>query len=108
MYEIPDYWLTFAVATVLPALVALVTSKFASSALKGVLLAALSAVAGVLTTVQANGGQFDWKVALTGFVMTFVTAVAVHYGFLKPVGVTGSDGAIQEAVPAGVGGRHAA
>lgn len=101
--QIPDYWLTFALATVLPALVALVTKQFASAAFKGVLLAALSAATGILTTIQANGGEFEWKTALTGFFIAFITAVVTHYGLLKPTGVTGSDGSIAAAVPGGIG-----
>ena len=103
MIQVPDLWLTFAVATVLPALVALVTSKFASSKFKGVVLAALSALTGVVTSLQATDGALDLKVAFTSFVITFVTAVAVHYGLLKPVGLTGSNGAVANAVPSGLG-----
>ena len=103
MIEIPDYWLTFAVATVLPALVALVTKKCSSSAFKGVALAALSAVAGIATSVQVAGGVFEWKTALTSFIITFVTATSTHYGLLKPTGVTGRDGALADAVPGGLG-----
>lgn len=104
MIEVPDYWLTFVVATVLPALVALVTSKLSSSAFKGLALAALSAAAGVVTSLQLSGGVFEWQTALTSFFITFVTATAVHYGLLKPVGVTGSNGAVANSVPGGLGG----
>ena len=103
MVEVPDYWLTFLVATVLPALVALVSKRYATASFKGVLLAALSAVTGVLTSVQMTGGELDLKVAFTNFIVAFVTAVTVHYGLLKPTGVTGSDGAIAENVPGGAG-----
>ena len=103
MIEIPDYWLTFVIATVLPALVALITKKCRSSAFKGVLLAAVSAVAGVATSVQVAGGELEWKTALTSAIITFVTATATHYGLLKPTGVTGTDGAIATAVPGGLG-----
>src|SRR5690348_3521771 len=103
MLEISNYWLTFVVGTILPAVVALVTQRCTSSAVKAVVLAALSAVAGVVTSVQEANGQFDWKSALSLFIVTFVTATAVHFGLLKPAGVTGTDGAIASAVPGGVG-----
>lgn len=104
MYTIDEFWLTFLVATVLPALVALVSSRVASSSVKGVLLALLSAVAGWLTSLQLTGGAFEVEAALSSVFVTFITAVSVHYGLLKPAGVTGSSGAIQRAVPGGVGG----
>lgn len=103
MVNIEEYWLTFALGTLLPALVALVTKQNAASWVKSLALAALSAVSGVLTSVAANGGQLEWKAALTSFIITFVTAVSTHYGLLKPSGVTGSEGAIAEAVPGGIG-----
>jgi hypothetical protein len=103
MIHISDYWLTFAIATVLPALVALVTKKLASSGLKAIVLAVLSAVSGILTSVAANGGDFDWKKALTSFIVSFVTASATHYGLLKPVGISGTNGVVANAVPGGIG-----
>lgn len=103
MLVISDYWLTFVLGTVLPALVALVTQRCASSGLKAIVLALLAAVGGVATSIQMDGGNFDWKVALTSFIVMFVTATATHFGLLKPTGVTGTDGLIASAVPGGVG-----
>lgn len=105
MFTIDEFWLTFVVAAALPALVALVTNKLSSSRYKGILLALLSALAGWATSLQATGGQFEVKAAVASIFVTFVTAVAMHYGLLKPVGITGSTGVVQEKVPTGLGGN---
>jgi hypothetical protein len=40
--------------------------------------------------------------------LSFITAVAAHYGLLNTaaLGVTGRDGAIQKALPGGLGGGN--
>lgn len=100
---IPDLWLTFAIGTVLPALVAFITARWASSALKAIALAGLSVLTGVLVSIQASGGEFDWRDTLVTAFMTFSAAVFMHFGLLKPIGVTGEDGVIARAVPGGLG-----
>lgn len=100
---IDEFWLTFLVATVLPALTALITKRFAPGSTKALVLTALSVIAGWLTSLQATGGDFDLKAAVVAVVTTFVTAVATHYGLLQPLAVTGSSGAIQRSVPGGIG-----
>lgn len=100
---IDDFWLTFLVATVLPAVTAFVTRRFASSAWGATVLLLLSVISGWLTSLYATGGSFDLKTAVIAIITTFVTAVASHYGLLKPTGITGSQGAIQKAVPMGIG-----
>jgi hypothetical protein len=103
LVTIPDLWLTFIIGTVLPAVVALVTSRFADSAVKAGVLVLLSVVGGVLVQIQASGGTFDLVETLVAVFMTFVTAAASHFALLKPVGVTGSEGAIARSVPGGLG-----
>ena len=106
---ITAYWLTFLVGVVLPALTALVTKAHAPDAVKAVVLLLLSVLTGWATTLQASGGSFDLKTAVIGVFVAFVTAVASHFGLLKQIGVTGSDGVIARAVPGGIGpdtGRH--
>lgn len=88
-------WLTMIIAVILPALVALVTKQVASANVKAVLLLLLSAVTGTVTSIQANGGTFDLKEAAVATVLTFVVAVGSHFGFLRPLEITGSQGAIQ-------------
>lgn len=100
---ISDYWLTLLVATVLPVITALITKQVAPSHLKSVVLLLLSVVSGWLTSLYATGGSFVLKEALLSVIVTFVTAVATHYGLLKPTSVTGRDGAVQRALPGGIG-----
>jgi len=103
LITIDDYWLTFLIATILPAITALVTKRFASSVYGAVILLALSVVTGWLTSLGATGGTFELKAAVVGMFVAFITAVASHFGLLKPANVTGSGGAIQEIVPGGIG-----
>lgn len=97
--------LNLAVGVVLPMLVALVTKQTASGALKAILLAALSAVSGLVQAwIAVGSGQpFDLGAAGTTALISFVWAVVAHYGILKPVSLTGSTGAIQVKLPWGLG-----
>jgi pimeloyl-ACP methyl ester carboxylesterase len=90
------------VGALLPALVALVTAKVASPRVKAFVLLAAASLSSVLVEALADG-VFAWTEALSQFVVVWPTAVLTHYGFLKPVGVSGTDGAIQSAVPGGIG-----
>jgi hypothetical protein len=103
---IDEYWLTFAISVLLPAVVALVTNRWASGTTKGLLLIALSIVNGWLTSLLATGGTFEIRAAVVGFFVSFVTAVASHYGLLNTnaLGITGRDGMIQQRLPSGIGG----
>lgn len=103
---IPDLWLTFIVASGLPILVGVVKARFSSSRVGALLLLTLSVLAGWLTSLQATGGSFEPKAAITSIFISFVTAAGFHYGFLKPAGITGTEGVVQKAVPAGIGGKH--
>lgn len=101
---IDDFWLTFVIATILPAVVAFVTKRYAASQWGAVVLLFLSVVSGWLTSLYATPDHsFDLKTAVIAIVTTFITAVATHYGLLKPLMITGSAGVIQRAVPAGIG-----
>jgi hypothetical protein len=101
---IDEFWLTFLIGTILPAVVAFVTQRFASGSVKALTLLALSLVTGWATSLGATGGEFELKAALVGFMVAFVSGTASHFGLLKPIGATGADGAIAKAVPAGIGG----
>lgn len=103
LITIDDYWLTFLISVILPTLVAVVTAKVANSGIKAIVLIVLNILTGWLTSLGATHGQFELKAAAIGFFVSFVTAVSAHYGFLKPAGITGSQGVIQTAVPGGVG-----
>lgn len=78
-------------ATVLPLLVGLVTTRVTSSAAKAWLLAGLSLATSVLAEavrVWTAGEAFDVGVALLAAIPTFIVSVSVHYGLLKPSGAT--------------------
>jgi hypothetical protein len=92
---VDQYWLTMIIAIFLPMLVGLVTKQVASENVKAVLLLLLSAVAGTVVSWQNNNGTFDVKDAIVTTVLTFVIAVGSHFGLLKPLSITGSQGAIQ-------------
>lgn len=94
--------LNVVVGVLLPLLVALVTHRVAAEWLKSLILLALSVLGGLLTTVGVD--SFHWKDFLLAFAVQFGSAVASHFGALKPLGITGSTGAIQTAIPAGLGG----
>lgn len=89
--------LSFVVGVVIPMIVGLVTKARASSALKAILNALLSAVAGYAIVAIKADGAIDLYAALIGIGMTWVTSVGTHTGLLKPAGVTGADGAIQRS-----------
>ncbi len=91
---IDELWLTFLAATVLPMLAALIVRRWPTSAAGAVALTGLSVLSGWLTSLQLTGGTFELKPALVSIVMTFVTAVGTHFGLLKPLGVTGTEGRI--------------
>lgn len=103
-------WINFAVNVVLPALVALITSRLAHPGLKAVVLLFLSAVSGLLMSwldAVNTGNLFDWSQAGFTLLSGFAVAVLAHFGLLKPFSITGSNGAIQSSVPRGLGGGSA-
>jgi len=66
----------------------------------------LSAVGGVVSELYSVGGEFaamNWNGTLSDALTVFLVGVGFHYGLLKPLGATGTDGAIATAVPGGVG-----
>lgn len=102
---IDEYWLTFTIGTAIPIVVALVTSRLATGAVKAIALLFLSALNGWLTSLLATNGTFQLKAAVIGFFVSFVTAVASHYGLLNTnaLGITGRDGVIQKNIQGGIG-----
>lgn len=104
-------WLNAGINVLLPILVAVLTSRVADGAVKAFVLLLLSAVSGYLVSWLSaldNGLAFDFSQASFTAVLGFVVAVAAHFGVWKPGGVTGSGGAVQGAMPGGIGGRHSA
>jgi hypothetical protein len=91
------------IGTVLPLIVALVTAKVASQRVKAVVLLTLSLVsAGIVEAL--SDGSFAWSEVFAQFIVVWPTAILTHYGFLKPVGISGTEGVIQNTVPGGIGG----
>ena len=91
----------------IPVLVAVVTKRLASPGVKAVVLAVLTALAAALAPVL-DTGQFDLVDTLLLWLQGIVTAVAAHYGVLKPTGVTGSTGKAAFVLPEkGVGKAQA-
>jgi len=79
------------VSAVLPLLVGLVTTKVVNSGWKAVLLAALSAVTGLLTELLASinaGTTYDLGNGIVLAFTAFIIAVGMHYGIWKPTTVT--------------------
>lgn len=75
------------IGTVLPIIVGLVTTRVTSPAIKAILLALLSAVAGFGTEYLGDPASFIWTAALMNWLQTFIIAVAMHYGLWKPTSV---------------------
>jgi hypothetical protein len=102
-------WLTVLLGVVLPMLTGLVTARLAHAGLKATVLALLSAIGGILNELYSVGGNlagFDWSASLANAVTVFLMAVGLHYGLLKPTGVTGQNGVVQTgALSGGLGSR---
>lgn len=83
--------LSLLIGTVLPILVGAVTTRSTDAGVKAVLLAFLSALSGFGTELLAalnSSATFDWGTAALTWLATFVTATAVHFGLLKPAGIS--------------------
>lgn len=79
------------ITVALPVLVGLVTTRVTSARAKALLLAALSLVSSMLTEILAAaeaGTAYDIGQGVVTAVFTFMGAVALHYGFWKPTGVS--------------------
>lgn len=102
-------WLTLVALVLLPSLTGFVTQRLAHPGLKAGVLAVLVLITSAVNEALAAGGilAFDVSSFLAHSLILFLGAVATHYGLLKPVGLTGGDGAIARAVPAGIGGVRA-
>lgn len=103
MLFIPDVpiW-TYIITVLLPVTVALVTARGANKAWGAWMLAFFTALTTVLTTWLVRD-VWDVKAMFLEFITLFTIAVAVHFGFWKPVAVTGSEGKVQQKLPGGIG-----
>jgi hypothetical protein len=89
------------VGTVLPIVVALVTNQLASSRFKALTLLFLSALTTIGQEIVA-AGQFEVKETILKFALLFLTSIGIHYGLLKPAGITGQNGVVQENLTKGL------
>jgi len=95
--------LSIIVGTLIPLLVGVVTKMRASSQVKSIANALLSAVAGALVPViNACAGDtcaVNWREVALGVGVTWIASVATYYGLWKPTGTADS----VQARTAGVG-----
>lgn len=77
------------IGVVLPLLTGIVTKANASSSLKAVINAGLSAIAGFLVAV-VPGSKIEWRDVVLGVGLTWAISVATYYGLWKPTGTARS------------------
>ena len=84
------YWLGLLVSVVLPVLVGLVTTRVTNAGVKAVLLLALSTATGFVTEYAGpHDAGYSVGTAAVLALVSFGTGVLSHFGFWKPVGVSG-------------------
>lgn len=71
------------IGVVIPVLVGIITKANASAALKAVTLLFLEGLNGVLVEWVATPGGFDWRGALFGAFIAWISGVAAYYGLLR-------------------------
>lgn len=71
---------------IVPILVGLLTKLNASSGVKAVLNLGLTALAAALATV--NEIDFEWRVFLVNWFVSWAVSVATYYGFYKPTTIS--------------------
>jgi hypothetical protein len=88
---------------VIPFVVDFVTRRFTNERVK----AGIAAILAILTAVIQETINAGEGISLTGlaakFLVALMTIYAAHKYVWKPIGLTGNTGAIQKAVPTGVG-----
>jgi hypothetical protein len=79
------------VYTILPIIVGLITTRVTSPGTKAVVLAAISALAGLLTELLNSinaGTAYDLGTGLLLALTAFLVATAMHFGLWKPTGTS--------------------
>jgi hypothetical membrane protein len=102
--HVPLDLLNLLLAVVLPMLTALITARFANSAVKTLVLVALSVIAVALQGVFGDDGILHVREFIYTTSLQFLLAVGAHFGLLKPLNVTGARGVVANTVPQGIGG----
>ena len=93
-------WLVY---TVLPFVVDLITKRFADGRVKAGILTLLAAATVLLQEAIQESGDIHIANLIGKFVTALVTAYVTHTYVWKPLLLTGDRGAIQGAVPVGIG-----
>lgn len=101
---VPLDWLNLTLGAVLPIATALITARFAQSAVKTLVLILLTVISTALQSVLQNSGDLQWHQFLFTTVFQFLISVGLHFGLLKPINITGESGVVAQTVPAGIGG----
>lgn len=84
------YWLGLVISVALPVLVGLVTTRVTNAGAKAVLLLALSTANGFLIELAGpHDSGYSVGTAAVLALVSFGTGVLSHFGFWKPVGVSG-------------------
>ncbi len=104
MVTLPLDLLNLLLAAVLPMLTALITARFANSAVKTLVLVFLTVIAVALQGVFQDDGLLEVRPFIIQTSLQFLLAVGAHFGLLKPLSVPGAGGVVATSVPAGVGG----
>lgn len=91
-YEIDVLTVARLCGLLVPLLVGVITKRYASDGLKGVLNLLLSAVSASVGTVLAANHPGDLSIAdfFNSIVNAFVTSIITYYGFWKPTGIAGT------------------
>lgn len=92
--------LTLLAGTLVPFAVGLLAKSDASSRVKGILNAVLSALAGGLAVAIAADGQVVLATVVRAMLETFIASTAVYHGLWKP---TGAAPAVAKLLPGLVG-----
>lgn len=95
--------LEFAVYVFLPWVVDLVTKRWADGRVKSAVLTILAIITTLVQEALLSGGTFSLADFMGKLVTALATAFLFHQYLWQPLRVTGDDGAIMKAVPAGVG-----
>lgn len=72
----------------LPVATALLTKSNASSGLKAVVNLVLVTLTATVATLVGDSGGYAWQEFVNSFLNTFVPAIAMYYGLLKPTRIT--------------------
>ncbi len=105
MVVLPLDLLNLLLAAVLPVLTALITARWANSAVKTIVLVLLTVIAVALQGVFDDEGILHVREFIIQTSLQFLLAVGAHFGLLKPLSVTGAEGVVAQTVPQGIGGE---